>query len=168
MGSGEIASAKSIAAIKLTKAFYECGLEDTDILYAVNKLLPFCGNNDVFSTIDFCRFDCFTGDMFFSKVGAPQSFIYHNSQVIKIGSGALPAGIIEECTPEHFCCRLSKGALVVMLTDGISDAIGDLLCSILPSLSDLSPQESANAIIKKAASASDRADDMTVIILKVT
>ena len=80
-------------------------------------------------------------------------------------SESLPIGIIEDICPAVCTLSLRQGDALVMMTDGICDALGEELTAVvaesLAAFSD--PEEAANGILSLARKRSG-ADDMSVMV----
>ena len=55
-------------------------------------------------------------------MGAASSFLLRNGKVKKFEQAALPIGIIPEIRLNHIAVRLKAGDIVVMVSDGITEA----------------------------------------------
>ncbi len=169
MGSGEKASQKSETSINLIENFYRAGFDDETILSSVNKLLNLTSEN-IFSALDISVVDLKNGEVDFIKQGATIGFIKQGENITKIESNSLPLGILENVSPKVTKTVLSPDDLVVMLSDGVVDAVGeDNLQEYLKFLPSKSPQEIADNILNKARKIQKDypSDDMTVLVGKI-
>jgi len=169
MGSGDKAKDMSDKVASLIENFYRADFDSEIILNSINKLLGIKGR-DNFSTIDICNIDLSSSLVDFVKLGAVASFIKHQDTITKIESGALPVGVLEEVSPKITKTSLNFGDMVVLVSDGITDSLGDeMLENIILSSKCLAPQEMADTILNKAKNACMDApiDDMTVLVGKV-
>lgn len=80
-------------------------------------------------------------------------------------SESLPIGIIEDICPAVCTLSLRRGDALVMMTDGICDALGEELAAVVAeSLAAFpDPEEAANGILSRARKKSG-ADDMSVMV----
>lgn len=170
MGSGEKASEKSDTAIGLIESFYKAGFDNETILSSVNKLLNL-EKDDIFSTLDICVVDLKSGIADFVKMGSPTSYVRSIDQCNLIEGGALPIGIVQDASATTKKVVLAGKDMVVLCSDGISDAFGsdgefkDFILSIKTS----NPQEFADEILKKALANNNgyAVDDMTCLVVKI-
>ena len=169
MGSGEKASKKSETSINLIENFYKAGYDDETILSCVNKLLNLTSEN-VFSALDVSVIDLKNGEVDFIKQGATVGYIKNGEEVSKIESNSLPLGILDEISPRVTKTVLTPDDFVVMMSDGIVDALGEEnLEEYLKYMPSKSPQEVADCILNKAKLTQKNYpnDDMTVLVGKL-
>ena len=80
-----------------------------------------CADED-FATVDLTVIDRQSCRARFYKMGAATSFIMRQGRVRKIKGAALPVGIIPRLRLTHISAVLKEGDLIVMVSDGITDA----------------------------------------------
>ena len=171
MGAGERAARASTLALSLVENFYKAGFPDEIIMYSVNQLLTFTGQ-DVFSALDMCVFDLATGDVDFVKVGAPDGFIKRAREVEVVEAGSLPLGILEDIEPKITKAVLTAGDMVVLVSDGILDVFGGervALAGFINNLDVTNPQQLADQLVAEVTAMSDGypADDCTVTVAQL-
>lgn len=169
MGSGEKAERASSLAIGLVENFYKAGFDNEIILSSINKLLSL-GSEDVFSALDICVLDTQNGNADFIKMGAPESYLKHQSTTDKVEGGTLPLGIVQDAAPSIIKQMVSSGDFVFMFTDGVSDSFEttEKLQDYINNLSSLNAQTLAENLLNKALELSGGArDDMSVIVAKI-
>ncbi|MBR5900385.1 MAG: SpoIIE family protein phosphatase, partial [Clostridia bacterium] len=170
MGSGERAERVSSASLSLIESFYKAGLKSELILSTVNKLLAI-NSDESFTALDVCIIDLKTCCADFIKYGSPYGFIIGENGVKIVEGNSLPLGILEELKPSVCSTSLAEENMVLLLTDGISDAFGqaDEIIDYLRSVPCLNPQTLADGILKKALelSGGKPADDMTALAVRV-
>ena len=171
MGAGERAARASTLALSLVENFYKAGFPDEIIMYSVNQLLTFTGQ-DIFSALDMCVFDLATGDVDFIKVGAADGFIKRGREVEVVEAGSLPLGILDDIEPKITKAMLSAGDMVVLVSDGILDVFGGekvALAGFINNLDVTNPQQLADQLIAEVTSLSDGypADDCTVTVAQL-
>ena len=170
MGSGANAHNNSVTAISLLETLYRSGLNRQSVLELVNKILSIC-QEDSFSTLDCAVFDLYTGKCDLIKIGATYGFLVTASGVKIIENTSLPLGILEEVSPDLSTHTLSDGDMVVIMSDGVSDAFFSSTDTIdfLQSENTRNPQTLANKLINYALQKYDgeAKDDMTAIVVKV-
>ncbi len=170
MGSGTNAENISSVSLSLIESFYKAGLSSPLILNTVNKLLAI-NTEDSFTALDVSIIDLKNCSADFIKYGAPYGFII-NDQGIKIVEGnTLPLGIIDELKPSVCTTELNDGDMVLLITDGISDAFGSSgeVIDFLRTQSAKNPQTLADEILKTAINLNDgvKKDDMTALAVRI-
>lgn len=166
MGSGEEANLGSSAAIALVENFYRTGVDEKVVLPLINRLLTM-RNDGSFQTLDMCVVNLRTGEADFIKLSAPESVIKRKEGSEIVEGGALPLGILGEVRPGITRRKLSSGDVVVLATDGVSDAIGvDGIVRVVESGRTNNPQSIADNLVRDASYVSS-ADDQTVITLRL-
>ena len=171
MGAGERAARASTLALSLVENFYKAGFPDEIIMYSVNQLLTFTGQ-DVFSALDMCVFDLATGDVDFVKVGAPDGFIKRAREVEVVEAGSLPLGILDDIEPKITKAVLTAGDMVVLVSDGILDVFGGervALAGFINNLDVTNPQQLADQLVAEVTALADGypADDCTVTVAQL-
>jgi stage II sporulation protein E len=170
MGSGESAKEISSASLSLIESFYKAGLKSGLILNTVNRLLSI-NTEDSFAALDVTVINLFDCSADFIKYGSPYGFIIGKGGVKIVEGDSLPLGIIDELKPTVCQTQLSPGDMVVMLTDGISDAFGSSsdMIDFLHTLPAKNPQTFADKILGKAIelSGGKKNDDMTVLAVRI-
>ncbi len=168
MGSGESARRESAATVSLVENFFRAGFDDSVIFDTINKILMLRGNEDVFSTVDLCVFDLKTGDAKFTKIGAECAYILNKEGIATIQPGALPIGILDDVDPLCTQRKLIAGDMIIMLSDGVADAIKEETTVWFSGITQESAQETANAILDKARGQKEPQDDMTVMVCQIS
>lgn len=166
MGSGEDAERESATAIGIVENCYRAGLSPQLILPLTNSLLAL-KKEESYSCLDLAVFDLKNGECDLIKMGARESVLKRgeSTEIIKMPSP--PAGILEEARPEQQKVYLSAGDMLILLSDGVCDAIGaEGAASVAERLSGRNPQELADAILQEAEK-EGKADDMTVLCLRL-
>lgn len=80
------------------------------------------GEAECFATVDLLIIDRNAAKAKFYKMGAASSFLLRNGKVKRFEQAALPIGIIPEVQLNHIAVRLKAGDIVVMVSDGITEA----------------------------------------------
>lgn len=170
MGSGEEAGEVSSAAMTLIESFYRAGFCSDVVLSTVNKLLSVRAE-ETFSAVDIATVSLQSGRCDFIKIGAPYGFVLKKEGVSVIPGNSLPLGILEDVRPEVFSDTLRENDVIVLFSDGISDAFSsssDFL-DFLAKAKERNPQELADRILREAKlrTGGVAADDMTVLCLRL-
>ncbi|MEG1548326.1 MAG: SpoIIE family protein phosphatase [Clostridia bacterium] len=167
MGSGTEAHKESATAVAMLGDLLTVGFDLSDALECVNRLLMRSVESDMYATLDATIIDLAGGGVRFVKFGAPPSYIMRGKKLHTIYAEALPVGIIESARPAVHEATLNRGDIVVMMTDGVPDALGaELNGVILEKAAEGTEDEAAGAILY-AAREKSCADDMSVIIARV-
>ena len=177
MGCGAEALEQSKAAIELLEGFFESGFDRETTIDIINSSLLLNSGNDSFATIDLCSLDLYNGRTEFVKVGAAPGFIKRKLRVETVKHATIPAGILDDIEVETSKKTLTDGDLIIMMTDGVFDALklglgneGMTITSFLKQIpNNTNPQEAADIILGKACEicGSQPFDDMTVVVTEV-
>lgn len=170
MGSGDTAEKTSETALNLIESLYKAGLSSEFILTLVNKLLAI-SLDDNFSAIDIALVNLREGDAAFVKIGSPYGFIVSDNGIRFIEGSSLPLGILDELHPTTSETPLSSGDVIIMLSDGVTDAFSSSseLIDFLKSAPIRNPQELADALIQKALFLCNgiAEDDMSAVCVRI-
>ena len=174
MGSGEKACADSTMVVELMQKFLEAGFQIETAIQMINSSLVSGEENANMSTLDLCSIDLYSGECRFVKVGSSSSYIKRQHLVDRISAGNLPMGIFQKPDMEIISRKLIDGDYVIMLSDGILDAlsqgIGEEMLTEIIGSSDLeNPGEMANSILNFCIHQcrGHIRDDMTVMVIGI-
>ena len=172
MGSGRTASAISEIAVGFFANMLNVGALDEDLVDMINSFLcaRFQKNiTECSATLDLFELDLMNGRAKFYKCGAAPSYIYRRGRLFKLRSESMPIGILDDVDLKKYELELSRGDVVVMVSDGVTGEGGecpwlfDLLAQNLPNRG----LERTADLIVKYATAKGSGDDITVMIVKV-
>lgn len=171
MGTGEGAAKESRIAIELLEQFTEAGFDRDLAVGMINSALLLRRGEETYATLDICHVNLFDGSAEFLKLGAVATYIWRGSRIISLRSVTLPAGILKQVSAEKNELRLKDGDMILMVTDGITDALGGeeqtgiWLKGKLNAFPMANPQDAADYILREAKKErqEDRRDDMTVL-----
>ncbi len=170
MGSGYKAYKNSQTAISLFESFYKSGLSRESSLEVANKILSACAE-DSFATLDCAIFDLYDGKCDSIKIGASCGFLIGEDYVKIIENDSLPLGILDEIQPNFNTLTLNSGDILLLLSDGISDAFFSNTDTVdfLMSQNTKNPQTLANNLLEEAIKnyGGVAKDDMTAICVKI-
>ncbi len=170
MGSGEKAESISACSLSLIESFYKAGLNSPLILNTVNKLLAI-NSEDNFAALDISVINLKTCEADFIKYGSPYGFIISETGLRIIEGNTLPIGILEEISPSVCHAKLNDGDIILLVSDGVSDAFGSSseIIDYLRSVPALNPQVLADGVVKKAVelSGGKKNDDMTALAVRL-
>lgn len=174
MGSGEKACADSTMVVELMQKFLEAGFQMEAAIQMINSALLTGGENTNMSTLDLCSLDLYNGECRFVKVGSACSYIKRQHLVDRISSGNLPLGIFQKPDTEAVGRTLMDGDYVIMISDGVLDALSqgigeDMLSELIGSSNLENPGEMANAILNFCLHQcrGHIRDDMTVLVIGI-
>ncbi len=174
MGAGEEAFRESTMVVELLEELLDAGFPVKTAIQLMNTALVIGREEVRFSTIDVCLFDLYSGECEFVKAGAAATFIKKEDKVEKIHSAALPIGVIQDIEIDTQTRELTSGDFVIMVTDGVLDALPaarqDSLMSQFISEADMqNPKELAHHILERVLECSGEkpVDDMTILVIGV-
>ncbi len=170
MGSGEKAFQESTMVVEMLEELLEAGFPILTAIQMMNTALVI-GRDDVrFCTIDACLFDLYLGKCEIVKAGASATFIKRKDKVEKVTSTTLPIGVIQDIEIEASERELESGDFVIMVTDGVMDALPygeqeSLMSSFIQEADILNPKELAHHLLGRVLEASGEVprDDMTIL-----
>ena len=174
MGSGMDACRESEIVVELLEQFLESGFTQEAAARMVNSALVLKGQEGMFSTVDICAVDLYTGICEFLKAGAASTFIKRDHWVEAISSESLAAGLVQRMDFDMASRKLYHGDYLIMMTDGVLDALPtereeETMKEIIMDIQDETPREVSRGILERVLGYSDyRArDDMTVLVASV-
>lgn len=171
VGSGEEARRESGRVVEMMERLLEAGFGKEPAVQMVNGAMAAAGQEQVMSTLDVCDIDLYTGNCEFVKVGAASTYIKRGRLVDRISSRNLPLGVFWQMTPETQNRTLQSGDYVIMLSDGVLEALSEgigeeALPEIIGRMEYSNPGEIANQLLAYAIGQSRGRirDDMTVLV----
>lgn len=172
MGSGEKACNDSGRVIEKMERLLEAGFRKEPAVQMINGALVAAGQEENMSTLDICDINMYTGECEFMKVGAACSYIKRGRLVDRLSALNFPLGVFGQIEPETIHRVLQSGDYVIMLSDGILDALSqgigeEMLPEIIGRTEYSNPNEIANQILTYCLkqSAGHIRDDMTVLVI---
>lgn len=171
MGSGERAFKESGMVVEMLEELLRAGFPPETALQMMNTALVMGREEVCFSTVDVAVFDLYAGECRFLKAGASTTYIRKKEHMEHIYSGSLPLGVVARQEMEDTTRKLEPGDMVVMMTDGVMDALPpgkqeELLDLIILGTEIENPKELAHYILEKVLELSEGEpkDDMTVLV----
>ena len=166
MGSGEAAARASADAVAMVENFYRAGIDPAVVLTLVNKLLCLTAAG-TFSSIDISVVDTVTGELDIIKMGAASTFVGRVGSLESVACEAPPAGILESARPLTLRRQLYDGDTVIMMSDGVFDALGERgVAAAAEDAATSNPQVLADKLLERAA-AGGASDDCTVLVMRL-
>lgn len=170
MGSGEEAFWESATVLNLAEQLLETGFSAEGTIKMINAVLLLRGASQRPTTMDLGLIDLYSGACEFVKLGASVSFIKRKRYIEQIKAETLPMGMFRELEPFALEHNLEDGDKIIMVTDGVLEAFGELdkervLENLIASYRGENPREMAQYILEGAiAAAGVSRDDMTVLV----
>lgn len=119
MGTGSRAAVDSAMAAELFSKLVKAGMSFDCALPIVNSALLVKSSDESLATLDIFCIDLYTGKADFMKAGAAATFIRHKDSVAQLEQISLPVGILRDISFSKATTNLSKGDIVLMVSDGI-------------------------------------------------
>ena len=136
----------------------------------VNSVLNLKNRNGRFSTVDISMVDLYSGMCHFLKAGAATTFIKRDHWVEAISSTSLALGLVQQADFESASKKLYEGDFLIMVTDGVLDALPpeepeELMKEIILQTHANAAQELGRGILERVLTYSEyrATDDMTVL-----
>ena len=174
MGSGEDACRESTLVIELLEELLAAGFPEKTAIQMVNTTLVIGREEIHYSTVDMAVFDLYTGECEIIKAGASSTFIKKKDSVEHLSSTSLPIGVMNRIEIDSVKRKLEDGDFVIMVTDGVLDAlpVGEqdiLLETIIQGSAISNPREMAHHILEQvlAWTGKEPEDDMTVLAVGI-
>ena len=173
MGSGDRACMESENVVELVEDFMEAGFREDSAIRLINSMLVLGQDRQGFATIDMSIVDLHTGICRFVKNGASATFIKHKDETSIVCGEALPVGMLPDVNSAVASAKLYDGEFVVMVTDGVLDALQcenkeETLAAIIDSMTTNHAQEMAEEILKQVLLiGKEAADDMTILVFGI-
>lgn len=169
MGHGRKAQLESEKTLELLMLCMEAGYTRRQAIAAVNGMMLSSSIEERFATVDLFDLNLWTGETINEKLGAAPSYIVRGNYLKRVDGSSLPLGILQEIAPTTQRFHLHSGDILIIMSDGVSDAFDtheELEKAILASLY-IQPQRMADTLLRSAllASTGEPKDDMTVMIL---
>ena len=171
VGSGLQAGKQSEKVLEFIEKFLQAGYSKETAIQVLNGLLLQEGEESGMSTLDICDLNLYKGVCEFNKVGAGASFHKRDHLVEKIWIENLPLGAFQTVNLDVVRRRLEEGDYVIMMTDGIIEAMicagmEENLTEFISSLTLQNPRDMAKQILRYciASCKGQIQDDMSVLV----
>lgn len=174
MGTGDRACKESALVLELLEKFLEAGFTKETALQMMNSAMVIRGEDDLYSTVDICSIDLYTGMCEIYKIGAAATFIKHPGRVECIESNTLPVGAACHLEMKKTTRQMDDGDFLVMVSDGVleylqaKDPMADM-CKLLGIIDYKHPGQIADAVLEAVLDQTGGAvkDDMTILVCGV-
>ena len=123
MGSGEDAFRESSMVVEMLEELLGAGFPVKTAVQMMNTALVIGREEVRFCTVDVTLFDLYEGACEFVKAGAAATFLKRQGEVEIIRSATLPIGVLQDIEIDTETRRLESGDYVIMVTDGVMDAL---------------------------------------------
>ncbi len=170
MGTGKKAWKYSEIVIDLLEKMIDSGFEESTTLKLANGVMLTGNQWQEPAAVDMALIDQYSGTCQFLKLGAACTYVKRGSWVECIKSTSLPLGVLEEIDMETITKKLYDGDFVIMVSDGIVDALNcqdkeEAMGRIIMDINTSNPKQMAAGILTKALTMCKGIpkDDMTVI-----
>lgn len=171
MGSGMEACRESEQVVDLLEQFLDSGFSKETAAKMINSALVLGQDGDMFSTVDVCTLNLYTGVCEFLKAGAATTFIKRSDWVETITSTSLAVGLLQRADYEVLSKKLYPGDYLIMVTDGVLDALPfeqeeETMKEIIMTTGNRNPKEMCRLILERALGFNkyQAMDDMTVLV----
>lgn len=172
MGSGREAAAVSEICARFMEGMLTVGGMNKELLSMLGGFLSGrCEGSlcECSATIDLMELDLISGKTSFYKSGAAPTYIYRNGNLFKLRSRTMPIGILQDTEAKRLDVTLSKGDVVVMLSDGVTGGEEEspwLFDLLRQNLEGSGLDRTAELIIKYAVGHGSE-DDISAVVLKL-
>lgn len=173
MGSGRRAFKDSEVVMELAEQLLTSGFSLDRAIRLMNAVLLLKEQEQRPITVDLAVADLYSGVCEFVKAGGVTTFLKRGKEIETIRADGLPAGVISRAEPERLVKQLEDGDKIVMVTDGVLDALKgedkeETMREILACTSGENLQETADEILHYAMiSGEECRDDMTVLAVGI-
>ena len=170
MGSGIEAHRESALAASLYGDLMAIGYDEADAVSSINSLLlkpDRAGNAELYATLDAARIDLATGEAVILKQSAPPAFLLREGHITALYCEAPPLGILKNADAGIRRIRLKQGDTLVLMTDGLTDALGaSLFAAITDTVGGANTALDAACAIMERACGMGARDDMSAIVAR--
>lgn len=171
MGTGSAACRESEMVLDLVERFLEAGFSVETAIRMMNSAMVMKGANDLYSTVDLCKINLYSGQAHLYKIGAAATFIKRQNEVECITSDSLPVGAEAKIDLKSSEVQLSCGDFVVMVTDGVLEYLHvpkpeETMQEMIESIQTNNPGILAKKIMERVMlfTGGCAKDDMTILV----
>ncbi len=177
MGYGASACIESETVIELLEQLLDSGFSEEAALKMINSVMIMNSEEEHPATLDFGIIDLHSGVCDLVKIGAAATFVKRGKWIETIKSTSMPLGVFGEVDYDTTTKKLYDGDMVIMVSDGVLDALdcdnkAEKLSEIIMGINSSNPKEVARKILEQAAGTEENtvegsdglSDDMTVLV----
>ena len=157
--------------IELLEQFLDAGFTKETAVRMIHSTMTLQNHDQMFSTVDLCMVDLYTGECELLKIGASTTFFKRKDWVEAVSSTSLPIGFLQKLDYESARKKMEPGDFVVMVSDGVLDALPhpraeEILQEIILRQKTRNAQEMAREILTQVLLYQKclAKDDMTVLV----
>lgn len=177
MGKG-LPAAMLMSSIRASlRAHAANGAPPAEILRQVNQQMHTDTLVHEFATLIYCILSSEGRVLTYSNAGHPPALLLRGERFIELGAGGLAIGLEPGEHFEQESIRLESGDTLVMVTDGVTDALDDqgipfgrdrLLASIWKHRNDPADPLANHLLsdVRRFAGPADQSDDITIVVIK--
>lgn len=174
MGSGVRACRESGTVMELLEHFLEAGFCKETALKMINSTMVMSDGEPSCSTVDVCAVDLYEGVCEFMKLGAAATYIKRDHWIEFVQSASLPVGVLHQTEFDSCAKKLFDGDYVVMISDGVLDALGETEADatmehMLLQMEPGNPKEMANQLLSEVLNRCSYCpmDDITILVFGI-
>ncbi len=165
MGTGGRAAVDGAMASGLMSRLLKAGFGYDCSLRILNSSMLFKSTDESLATVDIASIDLFTGEAELYKAGAAPTIVRRFGKTGKAVSTSLPIGILSDIGFDRAGIRMSKGDIMLIMSDGAVSEGTEWICAELEAWRDGSAEDLADHISECARRrrSDNHEDDITVM-----
>lgn len=165
MGTGGRAAVDGAMASGLMARLLKAGFGYDCSLRILNSSMLFKSTDESLATVDIASIDLFTGEAELYKAGAAPTIVRRFGKTGKAVSTSLPVGILRDIGFDRAGIRMSKGDIMLLMSDGAVSEGTEWICAELEAWRDGSAEDLADHISECARRrrSDNHEDDITVM-----
>ncbi len=174
MGSGYYAFQDSETAVELLEQLMDSGFSEDIAIKMINSVMLINSGSEKPTTLDMGILNLTSGMCDFVKLGAASTFVKRGKWVEAIKSETMPMGVFDQVDIESTSKKMYSGDMIIMVSDGIVEAIDDedkekIMSEIILNIDSTNPKEMASMVLENVLQygSSEPEDDMTVLVAGV-
>ncbi len=170
MGTGPRAAVDGAVAAWLFAKLLVAGLNFDSSLRLSNSALIVKSQEETVATIDAAKINLHTGEAQLFKAGAGVSLVCKGRKIYQLGKPSMPLGILREIEFSKESVTLSKGDILLMMSDGVSAACYGKIADELRKSNRKDPSALAERVVEiaKNTNSNKHTDDITAVAVIVS